>query len=143
VPVSAHADSAIAVTRHLAAVNQLAQMYSELRSTQDRPLSAHPFYVTGTPTPWRLHEIQRLRRPEGDVRLRRMHCFVSLEALRTCLIERVAWSRADLRLVQKRENGGYRASLPTTESFEAARELLRTRMCRTQPAHTVRLAGGA
>jgi hypothetical protein len=120
----------------LQTLQRSADSYALLQSAGEYTTQMRLFYITGSHLPWRMAEIQQMKEGEGiDVR-RRLHYFKTIERLRTCLLERIAWFRADVALVERYNAGFVPDSSLDDESLEAARSRLRERMCRVKPDET-------
>jgi hypothetical protein len=128
--------SVAALSAQLTSLQNTARAYCQLPASQSTDCRLRPFYVTGTALAWRLLETQVRQTANGAVQLRRMHSFDTMEKLRACLIERVAWKRADTTLVSRYQSGLEPTFLNKDDTLEAVRERLRLRFCRTQPNRT-------
>jgi hypothetical protein len=119
-------------------LQKTADLYGQGPQAQAHTTNLRMLYVTGAPLAWRIIETQEKNTAKGTKRLCRMHSFATLEKTRACLVERVAFRKAENSLIAR-----YQARVESSAQVgevDAARERLRERLCKTQPDRTRVLA---
>jgi hypothetical protein len=100
-------------------------------------------FVAGTATPWRL--VETVRSITGQ--RRQMLCFDSLDRIRRCIEDRLAWQRVDEQFVERHMATPYGFDITADWVhrkdfdliFGAQRDALCKQMCTTSPNHIVTL----
>jgi hypothetical protein len=134
---------------HVSCADTFGQLQS-IASGFSRPLppgqsliAVQVVFVSGTASPWRL--VETVRSITGQ--RRQMLCFDSLDRIRRCIEERLAWQRADEQFVERHMTTprGFDITADWVHRkdfdliFGPQRDALSKQMCTTSPNHIVTL----
>jgi hypothetical protein len=126
---------AATLKRTILNLQKTADLYAVGPGAEDHATGLRVLYVTGAGFAWRIIETQERTTESGVKRLCRMHCFKTLEKTRACLVERVAFRKAETSMIARYQARVAGESDPRDEVDEA-RERLRDQLCKTQPDRT-------